>query len=67
MSLGFENLKIAGSLIGTRHRIRDTLELTKEANLQAWAQVRPMEKANEVIIDFKNGLPRYKYVLTKCV
>ncbi|KAF1842712.1 cinnamyl alcohol dehydrogenase [Cucurbitaria berberidis CBS 394.84] len=63
-ALILRNLKIAGSLIGTRQQIRDMLELAKKTNLQAWVQVRPMEEANQVLIDFEKGLPRYRYVLT---
>jgi D-arabinose 1-dehydrogenase-like Zn-dependent alcohol dehydrogenase len=63
MGLIFKNLKIAGSLIGTRQHIRDMLELAKSTNLQAWVQVRPMSEANQVIVDFEKGLPRYRYVL----
>ncbi|KAI4609825.1 uncharacterized protein J4E88_004477 [Alternaria novae-zelandiae] len=63
MGLIFKNLKIAGSLIGTRQHIRDMLELAKKTNLKAWVQVRPMSEANDVIVDFEKGLPRYRYVL----
>lgn len=63
MGLIFKNLKIAGSLIGTRQHIRDMLELAKKTDLQAWVQVRPMSEANQVLIDFEKGLPRYRYVL----
>jgi D-arabinose 1-dehydrogenase-like Zn-dependent alcohol dehydrogenase len=63
LGLVFKNLKIAGSLIGTRQQIRDMLELAKKTNLQAWVQVRPMEEANQVLLDFEKGLPRYRYVL----
>ncbi|OAL44132.1 GroES-like protein [Pyrenochaeta sp. DS3sAY3a] len=59
----FKNLKIAGSLIGTRQQIRDMLELAKKTNLQGWVQVRPMEEANQVLIDFEQGLPKFRYVL----
>lgn len=63
MGLIFKNLKIAGSLIGTRQHIRDMLELAKKTDLKAWVQVRPMEEANQVIVDFEKGMPRYRYVL----
>jgi D-arabinose 1-dehydrogenase-like Zn-dependent alcohol dehydrogenase len=64
MGLIFKNLKIAGSLIGTRQQIKDMLELAKKTDLQAWVQVRPMEEANQVLKDFEKGLPRYRYVLS---
>jgi alcohol dehydrogenase (NADP+) len=63
LGLIFKNLKIVGSLIGTRQHIRDMLELAKKTDLQAWVQVRPMEEANQVLVDFEKGLPRYRYVL----
>ena len=62
-SLILRNLRIAGSLIGTRQHIIDMLELAKKTNLHAWVQVRPMEEANQTLIDFEKGLPRYRYVL----
>ncbi|KAJ4372071.1 hypothetical protein N0V83_003844 [Neocucurbitaria cava] len=62
-SLILRNLKIAGSLIGSRQQIRDMLELAKKTDLKAWVQVRPMDEANQVLIDFEKGLPRYRYVL----
>jgi len=64
LGLIFKNLKIAGSLIGTRAQIREMLELAKSTDLQAWVQVRPMEEANEVLKDFEKGLPKYRYVLS---
>ncbi|KAF2686061.1 GroES-like protein [Lentithecium fluviatile CBS 122367] len=63
LALILKNLRIAGSLIGTRKQIADMLKLAKETNLKAWVQVRPMEEANQVLRDFEKGLPRYRYVL----
>ncbi|KAF2847657.1 GroES-like protein [Plenodomus tracheiphilus IPT5] len=62
-SLILRNLKIAGSLIGTRAQIKEMLELAKKTDLKAWVQVRPMDEANQVLIDFEKGLPRFRYVL----
>jgi alcohol dehydrogenase (NADP+) len=64
MGLIVKNLKIAGSLIGTRQQIKDMLELAKKTDMEAWVQVRPMEEANQVLKDFEKGLPRYRYVLS---
>jgi D-arabinose 1-dehydrogenase-like Zn-dependent alcohol dehydrogenase len=63
MGMIFKNLEIAGSLIGTRPHICDMLELAKKTNHQAWVLVRPMSEANQVTVDFRKRLPRYRYVL----
>lgn len=58
-----KNLKLGGSLIGTRQHIKDMLELASKQNIKSWVEVRPMADANQVLIDFEDGKPRYRYVL----
>ncbi|CAG7956970.1 unnamed protein product [Penicillium salamii] len=56
-------ITLAGSLIGSPHEIRDMLQVAAEKNIQPWIEERPMEDANQVIIDMEEGKARYRYVL----
>ncbi|CAG8926947.1 unnamed protein product [Penicillium salamii] len=56
-------ITLAGSLIGSPYEIRDMLQLAAEKNIQPWIEERPMEDANQVIIDMEEGKARYRYVL----
>lgn len=62
-SLIMKNLKLGGSLIGTRQHIKDMFKLAAEQDVKSWVQVRPMKDANQVLIDFEDGKPKYRYVL----
>jgi alcohol dehydrogenase (NADP+) len=39
-------------------------ELAAAKKIEPWVQLRPMQEANEAIVDMENGLARYRYVLT---
>ena len=39
------------------------LTLAEEKKVRPWVEERPMDDANQVILDSENGLPRYRYVL----
>lgn len=62
-SLILKNLKLGGSMIGTRQHIKDMFDLVAKEDVKSWVQVRPMSDANQVLIDFEDGKPRYRYVL----
>ncbi|RYP00171.1 hypothetical protein DL764_006602 [Monosporascus ibericus] len=62
-SLLRENLKIGGSLIGSRKQAREMLDLASKADIKAWVEKRPMAEANEAVVDMGNGKARYRYVL----
>lgn len=62
-SLIVKNLKLGGSLIGTRQHIKDMFKLASEQDVKSWVQVRDMKDANQVLLDFEAGKPRYRYVL----
>lgn len=62
-SLLRKNLKIGGSLIGSRKNCREMLAFAAKCNLPALVQVRPMNEANKVIRDMKEGKARFRYVL----
>ncbi|SMY23094.1 unnamed protein product [Zymoseptoria tritici ST99CH_1A5] len=63
MALIMKKVSIKGSLIGSPAEIREMLELAAEKGVKPWIQKRRMEDANRVLVDFEEGLPRYRYVL----
>lgn len=62
-SLIMKKAKITGSLIGSPKEIREMFELAEKQKVKPWINKRPMSEANQVVVDFENGLPRYRYVL----
>lgn len=56
-------IKVGGSLIGTPQEIEEMLQLAADKGIKPWIEVRPMKEANQAIIDFEKGLPRYRFVL----
>jgi alcohol dehydrogenase (NADP+) len=63
-SLLRKDLKLGGSLVGSRNIAKEMLELAAKAGVSAWVSTRPMSEANEAIVDMANGKARYRYVLT---
>jgi D-arabinose 1-dehydrogenase-like Zn-dependent alcohol dehydrogenase len=59
----FKRLKITGSLIGSPGDIRDMLQLAEDKKVKPWIQEIPMKDANQAILDFEAGKPRYRFVL----
>jgi len=55
--------KIGGSAIGSPQQIEDMLKLMAEKGIQPWIQQRPMQEANQAVIDMDAGKARYRYVL----
>lgn len=55
--------KLSGSLIGSPADIEEMLELAVKKNVKPWIEKRPMEDANQAIVDMENGKARYRYVL----
>ena len=39
------------------------LQLAVDKNIKPWVETRPMKDANQAIVDFEAGKPRYRYVL----
>lgn len=59
-----KDLKIGGSLIGSRKTGRDMLQLAAKMEIDnTWIQVRPMAEANQVVMDMQKVGARYRYVL----
>jgi alcohol dehydrogenase (NADP+) len=55
--------KIGGSAVGNPQQIEDMLQLMAEKGIQPWIQQRPMQEANQAVIDMDAGKARYRYVL----
>lgn len=55
--------KIGGSLIGPPHEIQEMLNLSAERNIKPWIQERPLDDANQAVVDMEAGKARYRYVL----
>ena len=59
----FNRVTIAGSLVGTRKQIQEMLDIAASENVKPWIQTWAMEKANEALVAFEEGAPRYRFVL----
>ncbi|KAL9081243.1 MAG: hypothetical protein Q9157_000218 [Trypethelium eluteriae] len=55
--------KIGGSTIGTPKEIEDMLKLAADKQVRPWIQERPLKEANQAVVDFEEGKPRYRYTL----
>lgn len=62
-ALVMKRATMGGSLIGAPHEIEDMLKLAAEKKVQAWINLRPMKEANQAIVDFEAGKPRYRICL----
>lgn len=55
--------RLAGSMIGSPSDIRAMFQLAADKNVKPWVEQRPMSEANQAIVDFEAGKPRFRYVL----
>lgn len=62
-ALIMKKVKITGSLIGSPAEIREMFKLAAEKGVKPWINKRPMAEANQTVVDFEDGKPRYRYVL----
>jgi len=58
-----KNVKVGGSFIGSPATIREAFALAAQQKAKAWIQEKPVEDANQAIVDMENGKARYSYVL----
>lgn len=56
-------IDIGGSIIGSPGEINDMLQLAVDKQIKPWVELRPMEDANQAVLDLEAGKPRYRYVL----
>ncbi|KAK3990796.1 chaperonin 10-like protein [Cladorrhinum sp. PSN332] len=59
----FKRIKITGSLIGSPNDIREMFALAEEKDVKPWISTIPMKDANQALLDFDKGAPRYRFVL----
>lgn len=62
-ALIMKKVAVKGSLIGSPREIRDMLEVAARHKVRPWVQRRSMAEANRVIVEFEEGMPRYRFVL----
>ncbi|BGP20831.1 hypothetical protein JCM10213_008134 [Rhodosporidiobolus nylandii] len=62
-ALLMNNVFLGGSAIGSPATIRGMLELAAKQNVKSWIIKRPMEDANQAVVDMHNSKARYRYVL----
>jgi len=56
-------IHVTGSIIGSPKEIREMLQLAKEKGIKPWTQEVLMKEANQAVVDFDAGKPRYRFVL----
>ncbi|GAA5872442.1 hypothetical protein JCM3774_004522 [Rhodotorula dairenensis] len=57
------NVHLGGSAIGSPKLINEMLELASKQNIKPWVTKRPLEDANQAVVDMHNSKARYRYVL----
>ncbi|KAK6906767.1 hypothetical protein I203_100754 [Kwoniella mangroviensis CBS 8507] len=57
------NAMIAGSAIGSPSVMVRMLNFAKEHNIKPWIQKYSMDDINKALVSFKQGEPRYRYIL----
>ncbi|UQC76277.1 zinc-binding dehydrogenase [Colletotrichum lupini] len=55
---------LTGSVIGSPGEIREMFDLVAAKGVKVWVETRPMNEANQAVLDMVDGKPRYRYVLT---
>jgi alcohol dehydrogenase, propanol-preferring len=56
--------RVVGSILGSRQQMREVLNLAAAGKITAYCESRPLEKANEALLDLKQGHLRARLVLT---
>jgi alcohol dehydrogenase (NADP+) len=62
-SLIGKKAKIGGSSIGTPQQIREMLDLAVSKKVKPWINQWPLKDANQAVVEFGAGKPRYRFVL----
>lgn len=57
------NGRVAGSNIGSPDMIKRMLAFVKEHDIKPWIQKYEMDAINHALPDFRDGKPRYRFVL----
>lgn len=62
--LFLKNIKLTGTMVGSRKDIKDMLTLVNEhKEIKTWANLYPMSQVNEALKAFNRGEQRYRLVL----
>jgi len=59
----FDQVDIAGTFVGSPDGIREMFTVAAEKQIKPWIETRPMTEANQAVLDFEEGKPRYRYDL----
>lgn len=59
----FNEINVSGGFIGSPDDIRDMFSVAAEKHVKPWIETRPMADANQAVVDFAKGNPRFRYVL----
>ncbi|KAK9489382.1 chaperonin 10-like protein [Lipomyces doorenjongii] len=59
----FNDVHLAGTLIGGRQEMKDMLQLVASKNIKSWIETKPMSSVNDVIQLMDDGKARFRYVL----
>ena len=58
-----KGVRIGGNLIGSPSDVREMLDLTVKKNVKPWVEKRPLDEANQAVVDMVANKARYRYVL----
>ena len=58
-----KGVRIGGSLVGSPADIREMLDLSVKKNVKPWVEKRPLDGANQAVLDMVANKARYRYVL----
>jgi alcohol dehydrogenase (NADP+) len=58
-----KNRSITGTSVGSPKEMEEMLKFAAEKKIQPWVEERPMEEANQALLDLEEGLARYRYTL----
>lgn len=58
-----KGVKFGGSMIGSPGQIKEMLDFAAEKKVKAWINEYDMKDANQALIDFEAGKPRYRITL----
>ncbi|KAG2177400.1 hypothetical protein INT44_007911 [Umbelopsis vinacea] len=61
--LAMKQITLCGSIIGSPSDIQEMLDFAAKTGVKPWIQKYPMSEVNKAIEDFREGKPRYRFVL----
>ncbi|KAJ2961271.1 hypothetical protein NQZ79_g3528 [Umbelopsis isabellina] len=61
--LAIRQITLCGSIIGAPNEVQEMLDFAAKTGVKPWISKYPMNKVNEAIQAFRDGKPRYRFVL----